>query len=296
MGEGEVSKSEMKAEYKKEPGKKYLVISPESPEKEFAVQMLSENKIPGLLSFEKRIFNGDTGFFYDVSGKHALQDNLEPLLLSGKKISGLLQSLYCVSGSIGSYFLEIQGIILDVEYIFEDEQGMYFCYNPSSEVKEEQVLETFATRLLEIIDHDDDMAVELGYGFYKMVKQGDKAILQILEEILSEGVPVDEIEEKRENRIEVEEDIWMTEEDVEEKCDMWEIFFQKKPDRETLICFVVLLVVSLGYLGYLLCLSQEMSLAGVTGSNSSITAIVFVVLSVLGMTAAFVDIDIKGKR
>lgn len=298
MGEGEVSKGRMTIQYKKEFEKRYLILTADEEENEFAAKMLSENNIPGLLVFQKRTFNGEVQYYYDVSGKHPLQETSDVPILSGTQIRKLLQSLYGLVGTIAKYFLEVSGIVLDMRYIYEEEGRIYFCYDPACGKTEEEIFDSFGTSLLEMVDHADEESIELGYCFYQMIKEGNKAILQILEEILSgESLSGETIQEdvsvKKEIPPESPEDTW----DI---CEWGEehpkLRIQKTPDKQTIIYFMILLLVSLGYLGYLFCLNGKLSVETVAGMNGGMAAFIFLGFSCMGIAEAFVDIDIKEKR
>lgn len=303
----------MKAEYRKEPGKHYLIIKPEEPENEFAVHMLLENKISGLLPFEKRMFNGETQFYYDISGKHAIQtglhqeqhpQNAQPHLLSGKEICGMLRRLYCLADNLSSHFLDLKGVVLDPAFIYGDDREFYFCYNPSSESEVQEVLAGFAEEMLDYIDHDDEEAVMLGYQFYKKVKSGERTLLQILEETLSEEEEVtsgkkfsEETKvgtEQLSDKTEWTEHDTTAEEITEEGAER--LFWREKPDIGTLLCFVPALIVSLGYLYEIYTASGGVSLSVIRDGQGGWLALLFAFLSIPGMAAGFVNIDIKEKK
>ena len=56
----------------------------------------------------------------------------------------------------------------------------------------------FVEQLLEITDHEDEEAVELVYRFYKMVKESEKGIMRILEEVLIQETLISEPEPEEE--------------------------------------------------------------------------------------------------
>ncbi len=263
----------MHAEYKKEMGKSYLFLEAGQTEEEFSTQMLLENQIQGLLGFEKRSFNGEIQFFYDITGKHSLESHVREELLQEKEVRRLLQCLYCVIEELHSYFLDAGGLLMESEYIYEDDKGFSFCYYPSEEKNTpEEKLMDFAEYLLEMIDHEDEDAVQLVYCFYKMVKESEKGILWILEDAL-----IQEISEKI-----PEEEVWYTQEKEHEEP------MEKRNSRDmyTIICFLISLLVSLCYLG-------TSSFTLIPNSAATVIAYVFVFASIPGIVAGFVDIERK---
>lgn len=277
----------MEAEYKKELGKSYLILEPPSREDDFSAQMMLENRIQGLLSFERRSFNGETKYYYDITGKRSLESHADKELLGEKDIRRLLQGLYCVIGELYSYFLETEGLLLRATYIYEEEEQMCFCYYPSDGTDSEEIaMVIFAEELLELIDHDDDEAVELTYRFYKSVKESGKGILHILEEVL-----VQEVENPQKELYDDQQEMllcWhnICEDESEKKA--W-LIKRSRPDICTEFFFLLSLLVSICYLS-----ARRFSVILCTGTGA--IGCLFVLASVVGMAAGFVDIDIARKK
>lgn len=283
MEEGELKK-EMNAEIKKEQGKTYLSFIPEQDYCNFSVQMLTENALKGLLPFEKRIFNGDTYFFFDITGGRRLRHRMEEELLGGSEVRRLLQSLYCLAGELYSYFLEPGCVILDPSYIYERENEYLFCYDSSANSEaEEENISNFANELISCIDHEDEEAVVLSYALYRASKEEGYSLLKILEEALKEGQKEETAEEKA--VADTETEIADMFEDGEEKAEKEKIL----QDKYTAGIFFLLFVVSLSYF-----------VSGFSGGNlyqtQTIVMIIFLILSVPGMVLGFVAIDIKEKK
>lgn len=276
----------MKTEYKKELGKSYLVVKPEQKEHVFSAQMLLENRIQGLLSFEKRSFNGETEYYYDITGKRSLESRARKELLGEKDVRRLLQGLYCVTGELYSYFLETDGLLPEPACIYEEEEQFFFCYDPSGKEETEQgAAKLFAQELLELINHDDEEAVELTYSFYKLVNESEKGILRILEEVLMQ-----EKEDSAEDLCEEQQEVlslWYDEDAEEPKMTLFTK--RDRPDLWTVVLFLVSLLVSLGYL-------VALTLARIADTGTGILAGLFLIISATGMAAGFVDIDIARKK
>lgn len=271
----------MHAEYKKETGKSYLILETEQTEEAFSTQMLLENQIKGLLKFEKRSFNGESNFFYDISGMHSLETLTKRELLQEKEVRRLLQSLYCVVGDLHSHFLDAAGILTDVEYIYEEEERFCFCYYPPEETgSAEENLAIFAEQLLERIDHEDEETVQMVYRFYKSAKETEKGILRILEETL--------IPEGGEKEPE-EDNTWYAPDDEAEEVTEIEEKTEKRYfyDIGAGVCLLISFLVSLCYLG-MVCFPDR------PDSVPDVIACGFALLSLFGIVAGFVDI--AGKK
>ena len=271
-------------------GKKYMVLVPEQEQKVdlFALQMLQENKIRGLLPLEKRVFNGEEKFYYDVSGKQSMAEEPPQQSLSGADIRMLLQSLHCLITELHFYFLDVKGILMQFEYIFKAEKEYFFCYNPSfGDEKTERKWSMFAENLLGYTNHDDDLAVLLSYDFYRKSKE-KKSILQVLEEVLSLSLE----SEDEEVPMAEEEDFLIGisgEEESEEQ--------KKSFDVITFSIFAIWFLVSLGYLLFLFYSGENIKFSETAGTPNGRIALIFLGLSLLGMLACTVPrIDIKEKK
>jgi len=263
----------MYADYKKETDKCFMILEAETEER-FSTEMLLENCIKGLIRFEKRNFNGKIYFFYDVTEKHSLRTGIEKGLLGEKEIRKLLQSLYCVAGELHRHFLDVGGLLTAAEYIYADESDFYFCYYPltESEAAEEMMTE-FAEQLLEITDYEDEAAVELVYRFYRMIKESEKGIMRILEDALTQSAETEAPEK--------EQEIYVCGKEYEEpeKRDAYR-------DIPTVVCFLIVIIVSLCYLGI------EMY-PGLPKTTLDILACIFSLISLPGIALGFVDIERK---
>ena len=177
---------------KQETGGSYLVTRlhyEQSEEEAFAIRMLSENKIRGLLPLEIRSFNGERNLYYEITGLQSLEAFCRIKPLSGKMLRVLMGDLYGLCRVLPDYILKEDGITLSPDKIFTDTTGFYFCYE-IGEAKEGTGEKTdeklaFAGQLLALLDHEDEEAVLYGYRFYKAAGE-TKELLCCLEKTLGE--------------------------------------------------------------------------------------------------------------
>ncbi len=285
---GDRKDTEMKTELRKELGKSFLVLKPEQELDPFATEMLTENKIPKLLDVELSTFNGEDQLFYDISQKHSFYSRLERTKLTGQDLKSLLQQLHQMYTTLYMYFLEPQQVILEPQYIYEDEQGLYFCYDPSQreESREDQWL-LFTENILSFVDHEEEAAVHLAYRFYKIVREENRTVQQALDLMMSE---VSEYEQK-EMKLEVtesvqEEALWesRTQEDIEWKQKTEE---KQGPDIFTIAIFGVLFLSNILYFALRFWQQGYLHLAEEIGRREGLVALGLLILSVCGMAAGF---------
>ena len=233
----------IKVTYKDDFERKYMLLQIQQEEEQFILQMMLENRIRGLLPFEKRLYNGEIVYYYDITGKHSLEDKIKKQLMKEDDIRKLLQALYGVIKELNSYFLDATGILTDPVFIYENEQEVCFCYIPLIREQEgENKWSVFAEKLLDLADPDCEEAIYMVYEFYQQIKESTKTISGILEDLLREQNPAEKEEES-----EKEEDLPVWNELPEEEAEN----MQKKrnfPDITAMILFGISLIVSLCYL------------------------------------------------
>lgn len=233
----------IKVTYKDDFERKYMLLQTEQEEDQFILQMMLENQIRGLLPFEKRLYNGKIMYYYDITGKHSLEDKMKKQPMKEDDIRKLLQGLYGIIMELNSYFLDASGILADPVFIYENEQEVCFCYVPLMRKNgSENKWSVFAEKLLDLADPDCEEAIYMVYEFYQQVKESTKTISGILEDLLREQNPAENEEEP-----EKEEALPVWNELPEEEPEN----MQKKrnfPDITAMILFSISLIVSLCYL------------------------------------------------
>lgn len=281
----------MKTVYKKELHKNYMIIEKPQSISEFAVNMLMENEIPGLLPFEKRSFNGEENYYYDISGKRSLEHMVEEKPLKEGDVRNLLESLLLVIRSCRSYFLDISGLVLNFSTIFETEGFYSFCYYPQNvqeQIDMEEKIQTFGENLIRYVDHEDDEAVSLVYEFYTMAKEDTLTIIQIIKQLLEkvrEEVPQQEMIMDK-----AEEPFFEKEAPTPETNAKEETSFETKPDYLTMSIFIILAAGSIGYFVNSYVHETSISLAAELSRKEGLLAAAFLILSVPGVLLSLMPV------
>ena len=107
----------MKADYKTELGKSYMILDCVEKEESFAMQMLKENHIQGLLLFEKRSFNGEVQFFYDVTDMNPLAKQMKESPLSKKASAASAGIILCFRRNTFLFFVSGRDSSADGVYL-----------------------------------------------------------------------------------------------------------------------------------------------------------------------------------
>lgn len=312
--------------YKKELNKNYLVLEKTEEASEFAIHMLEENKIQGLLPFEKRSFNGEESFYYDISGKYTLENLAKMRPLEEADIKGFLEGLLFTMQTCSSYFLDVSGLSLEFDLIYESE-GLYsFCYYPmekESRQDMEEKLKIFAEKLIGLVNHDDEQAVTLVYQFYRLAKENTCTAVQILQKLLEAGqndigqniinqniIRQNIIHQNEINQTEINPKAkWSSVDEAvsADKDSLYDFSYEAdkenkhelkdekggkeekeiKPDYLTVIIFLILAVGSISYFVYRFMTAEAFSLEAELSCREGLLAAVFLVLSLPGMFLSF---------
>ena len=169
----------MEKEYISSYNRNYLKIKPQGElqgKLRYQYQILTGKKLEGILGADFHIHNGESGLYYDITGKVNL-----PTLFSKKKISlkfmnRFISSLETALWSLEQYLLDERNLMLQPEYLYVDldnvqnqgspEEGLYFVYCPYFTETEERDVEPLFTFLLEKAEEEDAELMDAIFSLY----------------------------------------------------------------------------------------------------------------------------------
>ena len=161
-------------------GESYLLAEKENAGAEqdglfLETQMLTENRIEGLLPMQVRTVNRITRYQYPVSGKATLKQLYEKAEMNADAIRKLIEGIRKAFLSAEDYLLQAEHILLDPAYIFCDltDGSVSLCACPVWEGSLQKGMQDLADYLISVTDHSRDDAIDLSYGFYRKVSSGD---------------------------------------------------------------------------------------------------------------------------
>ena len=174
----------MKEYLKRELNKTYLVLNSEESgyTETYEIGMLVKNEPEKILPLHVLRMNGAIELYYDISSKQTLKDCAGRVKLSFEVIKNLFEDILVLMKEVKNYMLDMEGVILSLEYIYTKEGNYYFCYCPW---KKQDVVNSFRSMLEEILgelDYHDTKGVELAYHLYQNACKGTLRIEEILEE------------------------------------------------------------------------------------------------------------------
>ena len=180
----------MKTEWKRDAQHIWMILSGEdlAPPESWSFRILSGNRIPGLLPCRPSKIDQETKLYYDISGRHSLQDIMKMNGLSSRLLEKLLAALCGICEALEEYLLAAEGLLLSPDCIFMDPDGesVGFCYYPGQAGTFPDMLRGFSESLLPHLDQQDKTAVVMGYGLYQR-SLSDELPRDILHDLLRRG-------------------------------------------------------------------------------------------------------------
>lgn len=180
----------------------YLVYENVLNEYNYEIQMMINNRIPGLLKCHMQKVDGKVNLYYDISSKQQMEHVFEKI----KMDYGLLKSLfYCIRSllvQLEEYLLPSQYLMTVPQMIYmnPEQQKFYFCLVPQ-EKNTEMPFQKLLEFILEYVDYSDEKAVAAAYACYKRLNQENAAFREIYEEVFGERKVQEECESQKEETI-----------------------------------------------------------------------------------------------
>ena len=178
----------MEVEFQKDMHHSYMIIAKESginPE-QYSIKLLQYQQIQGLLSMDKRIFDQNNLFYYDITGKQALSNVLEKSAISYEQLKRLLLEVVDIIERSYEFLLVEDDFILTPEHLFVEVPKMmpYICYLPGYHKSMKEQICDLIEFLMNKVDYNNKEAVLMIYQLYSLVKRESYTLDQVREGLL----------------------------------------------------------------------------------------------------------------
>lgn len=177
----------MKVEYKRDLKNNYMIIEiPDAGDGvSYETLMAEKNKIPGLLPFHSVRKDGSWFLYYDITSRQPLGGMYEKKRMNGKEMMMILQSISHAIDTMEQYLLSPEHFVFQPDYIYlsPDKSQILLCYLPGTH---ESYIDALAEYILKHLDHEDGMAISLGYRFYQSTVEENFSLQKTLLEFLQE--------------------------------------------------------------------------------------------------------------
>jgi hypothetical protein len=212
----------MEIEYKRDLNYNYLVLFPNEglDIEQYQVKMVLKNQLRGFLGCKMYTVDGITKFYYEITSKQPLRVVYEKKSLGCRELRLLLSELKKALESITEFLLDMNDLVLDLNCIYLDVESfkVFFCYLPSYQISIQESFHQLAEYLLNILNHEDEEAVRIGYDIYRKSLEDNYSLEEIIQLIFTEQLKEERFE--KEGRIEYQENqIKLKKEERNERCE-----------------------------------------------------------------------------
>lgn len=185
----------MRAEYKRDMYRSYLVILPDGAESQgkaelceegeaagkaeetakksepagYQAKMLQSNKIKGLLPMQIKRIDGQDFYYYDISSLQPYAEIYQKTKLSRKQISQFIEQIIEAAERGKEFLLVEDNFVLEPKYIYVNPGSfkVSLCYLPGYNKQIDEQLKHLFEFILDRADYGEEGAILLAYGFYK---------------------------------------------------------------------------------------------------------------------------------
>ena len=163
----------------------YLWVNREGiPGEHFEEMILNEEKIPGLIPFYEIENMGETYLVYALEFRKNFLQKLDGGRLRCEQIEELIKAFIRCMEIVDEYLLDPSNLIMEMEYMFEENDGWGFIYIPGYQQDFWKQMEKLSEVWLNYVDYGDERAVLWAYQFYDKV-HGRGCSIRDLSEILN---------------------------------------------------------------------------------------------------------------
>lgn len=171
-----------KMEYQKSLNQNYLVYKNERGVEDYELRMLTENQIEYLLPLELRSIDGRDDMYYQIGSLQPLSKLYKNREMKLEDVRIILIGLTGAIAAIQEYMLNERHVVLLPEYFFirRESREVRLLFHPFYEEDIREGIREFADYLIGRIDHTEQQAVMMGYQFYRIVKEDNFIIEDIV--------------------------------------------------------------------------------------------------------------------
>ena len=178
----------LRLQYRKSMDHNYLVTElPDEDYRDYRLEMILENNVPGLLKASRRMNEGREQIYYEISSMQPLCRIFDHKEIKRSEAAVMLRGIIDVFKSIREYMLSEGALVLDPEYLFMDPETLKPCLLliPWECTSMQERLLVLMEYLMEHIDQNDAAAAMWTYRLYKAAKN-ENCVLGDLEKLLTE--------------------------------------------------------------------------------------------------------------
>ena len=147
-----------------------MVLRPENEIRgSYALRMLSENRIAGLLPFQEKQIDGETFLYFNITSRQSLSRMMEYRAFKAKEIRQITSDLIVTMTALERFLMDGDQLCLepDMIYVDPDDLRANFCLFPGRGSRFEESFQKLARYILDHVDHTDGEAVVLAFALFR---------------------------------------------------------------------------------------------------------------------------------
>ena len=161
----------MNITFKRDFNHSYMVVTGTMKPEAYEEHMLKSNDVPGLLPFHTGTVDGQTQYWYDITGKRTLRDFFSQEKVTRKNLTGVFRQLQQVCRGVEDYLIRQEHLLFTADGIYvahsgEDDQ-VYLCYCPLREKNIHNEFLTVTEHLIAEVNHEDGELCKVCYDLYE---------------------------------------------------------------------------------------------------------------------------------
>ena len=152
----------------------------------YKLKIAENGRIKKLLPVSLRKIDLEQLLYYEVSSMVSMEDRFSSRGMSADDLKCFLRELKEMLEGLSEYLLGEEGVLFAPENIYVNiSSGEYrFMYYPFE--GEKKTFAEFTEKLLDLIDHDDEEAIEISYNLCGLSKEDGILLPQLVDEALKE--------------------------------------------------------------------------------------------------------------
>lgn len=172
----------MKIGYRREINHNYIEIKQEEDYFEYQVEMITRNRISGLLNCVREKVDNKTTFLYEINSRQPFVQVFEKTKVDYEMFCQMVTSLKNAVEEVESYLLDANSLVLNPEYIYmnPETKEIELIYLPGYWENMKEGLHELAKQLLNWIDYKNEKVVAAAYELFKQTAEENYTFESIL--------------------------------------------------------------------------------------------------------------------
>ena len=180
----------MEIEYRRTAQGSFMLLEGQEDPDGFEKKMLTQNDIPGLLSFHTLQINGRTQFWYDMSGMRSFRDMITSEGVNTELLYGLFSAVEEGFRGTAKYLIDEEKLIMYPDTLFFSKTKGRFvaglCYCPMPHDGSQEQLRELMRFLISEVDHSKGDITALCYELFSITEGTDFSFYDLMKRVREE--------------------------------------------------------------------------------------------------------------